>query len=90
MPSGTVSFVMAAPSVGVYLSQECPRTMRRFVRPLVLTALAACCGAALAAPVDGRLFFAGEAVSPHAFSTAHGAWETGLRAADEVVTALNS
>ncbi len=32
--------------------------------------------AVLAAPVDGRLFFAGEACSPHAFSTAHGAWET--------------
>ncbi len=44
--------------------------------------------AALAAPVDGRLFFAGEACSPHAFSTAHGAWETGERAAQEVLAAL--
>lgn len=35
----------------------------------------------LAAPVDGRLFFAGEACSAHAFSTAHGAYETGMAAA---------
>jgi len=44
--------------------------------------------AVLAAPVDDRLFFAGEACSPHAFSTAHGAWETGERAAREVLAAL--
>ncbi len=44
--------------------------------------------AVLAAPIDGRLFFAGEACSPHAFSTAHGAWETGERAAREVLEAL--
>jgi len=44
--------------------------------------------AVLAAPVGGRLFFAGEACSPHAFSTAHGAWETGERAAREVLAAL--
>ncbi len=43
---------------------------------------------ALAAPVDDRLFFAGEATSRTAFSTAHGAWESGLRAADEVLSAL--
>jgi monoamine oxidase len=41
--------------------------------------------AVLAAPVDGRLFFAGEATSPHFFSTAHGAQETGVRAAGEVM-----
>lgn len=41
--------------------------------------------AILAKPVDGRLFFAGEATSPHFFSTAHGAQETGLRAAEEVL-----
>ena len=46
--------------------------------------------AVLAAPVDGRLFFAGEACSAHAFSTAHGAWETGERAAREVLAALGS
>jgi monoamine oxidase len=44
--------------------------------------------AALAAPVDGRLFFAGEACSPHAFSTAHGAYETGVAAADAAAAAL--
>jgi monoamine oxidase len=41
--------------------------------------------AALAAPIDGRLFFAGEATSPHFFSTAHGARESGERAAREVL-----
>jgi monoamine oxidase len=40
--------------------------------------------AVLAAPVDGRLFFAGEATSPNFFSTAHGARDTGERAAREV------
>jgi monoamine oxidase len=44
--------------------------------------------AALAAPVDRRLFFAGEATSPHDFSTAHGAYRTGLRAAGEALAAL--
>ena len=33
--------------------------------------------AMLAAPVDGRLFFAGEATSPNFFSTAHGARDSG-------------
>ncbi len=37
--------------------------------------------AVLARPVDGRLFFAGEACHPHDFSTAHGAYETGVAAA---------
>jgi monoamine oxidase len=41
----------------------------------------------LAAPVDGRLFFAGEATSPHFFSTAHGAHDSGERAVKEVVGA---
>jgi monoamine oxidase len=44
--------------------------------------------AVLAAPVEDRLFFAGEATSPHSFSTAHGAWESGRRAAEEAITAL--
>ena len=39
--------------------------------------------AVLAAPVDGRLFFAGEATSPNFFSTAHGARDSGERAARE-------
>jgi monoamine oxidase len=42
---------------------------------------------ALAAPVDGRLFFAGEATSPNFFSTAHGARDSGERAAREVMAA---
>jgi monoamine oxidase len=45
--------------------------------------------AVLAAPVDGRLFFAGEATSPHFFSTAHGARNSGERAADEILKAGN-
>ena len=44
--------------------------------------------AVLAAPVDERLFFAGEATSPNFFSTAHGARDSGERAALEVVAAL--
>jgi monoamine oxidase len=44
--------------------------------------------AVLAAPVDGRLFFAGEATSPNFFSTAHGARDSGERAAGEVVTSV--
>jgi monoamine oxidase len=40
--------------------------------------------ALLAAPVDERLFFAGEATSPNFFSTAHGARDSGERAAAEV------
>jgi monoamine oxidase len=41
--------------------------------------------AVLAAPIDGRLFFAGEATSPNFFSTAHGARDSGERAAREVL-----
>jgi len=44
--------------------------------------------AVLAAPVDGRLFFAGEATSPNFFSTAHGARDSGERAAREVLQTL--
>jgi monoamine oxidase len=43
------------------------------------------CRATLAEPVDQRLFFAGEACSAHDFSTAHGAWHTGIIAADQVM-----
>ena len=43
---------------------------------------------ALAQPYDGRIFFAGEATSRTDFSTAHGAFESGLRAADEVLAVL--
>lgn len=45
--------------------------------------------AVLAAPVDGRLFFAGEATSPTFFTTAHGARDSGERAASEVLAALD-
>lgn len=41
--------------------------------------------AVLAEPVNDRLFFAGEATSPNFFSTAHGARESGERAAKEVM-----
>jgi monoamine oxidase len=41
----------------------------------------------LAAPVDGRLFFAGEACSRSDYSTAHGAWRTGIAAAEAVLVA---
>ena len=43
------------------------------------------CRAALAAPVNGRLFFAGEACSRGDFSTAHGGWITGVSAAEQVI-----
>lgn len=41
--------------------------------------------AELAAPVDGRLFFAGEATDASDFSTAHGAYASGVRAAEEAI-----
>jgi monoamine oxidase len=44
--------------------------------------------ALLAAPVDNRLFFAGEACSPNFFSTAHGAYLTGLAAARAALASL--
>jgi monoamine oxidase len=45
------------------------------------------CRAKLAAPVNDRLFFAGEACSLNDFSTAHGAYLTGVAAADQVIAA---
>ena len=44
--------------------------------------------ATLAAPIDGRLFFAGEACSREDFSTAHGAYLTGIAAAEEAIKAV--
>jgi monoamine oxidase len=44
--------------------------------------------AVLAAPVDRRIFFAGEATSPNFFSTVHGAHETGTRAAEDALDSL--
>jgi monoamine oxidase len=45
------------------------------------------CRAELAAPVDDRLFFAGEACSRSDYSTAHGAYVSGLAAAEAVIAA---
>jgi monoamine oxidase len=42
----------------------------------------------LARPFEDRLFFAGEATSAGDFSTAHGAHDSGVRAADEAIAAL--
>jgi monoamine oxidase len=48
-----------------------------------------CSGArAVLARPEGRLFFAGEACSAHAFSTAHGAFETGVAAANAAIAAF--
>jgi monoamine oxidase len=38
----------------------------------------------LARPLGDRLFFAGEATSPDAFQTAHGAWQSGLHAVQQI------
>jgi monoamine oxidase len=43
--------------------------------------------AKLAAPVEDRLFFAGEACELREFSTAHGAWRSGVAAAEQVIAA---
>ncbi|MBB4236195.1 flavin monoamine oxidase family protein [Rhizobium esperanzae] len=43
----------------------------------------------LAAPHDERIFFAGEACSHSRYSTAHGAYETGLAAADLIAGSLS-
>jgi len=42
----------------------------------------------LAAPVDGRIFFAGEACMANDFSTAHGAYRSGVATADAVIAAV--
>jgi monoamine oxidase len=46
--------------------------------------------AALASPVDEKLFFAGEHTSDKDFSTAHGAYRSGVRAAAEAIRALET
>ena len=53
-------------------------------------ALPGCRGAraSLARPFEDKIFFAGEATHPYDFSTAHGAHDTGVRAAEEVIAAL--
>jgi len=78
--------------------------IRRYLRPLITTdwtrttyiggaysyALPGQAGARamLARPFEGRLFFAGEATHPFDFSTAHGAHDSGVRAAEEAIAAL--
>jgi monoamine oxidase len=44
--------------------------------------------AVLARPIDNRLFFAGEATSPNFFSTAHGAYISGITAAEGALESL--
>jgi monoamine oxidase len=44
----------------------------------------------LAAPVAGRLFFAGEACSIHDFSTAHGAYRSGIAAAKAAINSMEN
>lgn len=44
----------------------------------------------LAEPVDGRLFFAGEACSARDYSTAHGAYLTGVAAAEGALVSLEN
>jgi monoamine oxidase len=39
----------------------------------------------LAATVDDRLFFAGEACTVHDYSTAHGAYRTGEKVAEAIL-----
>lgn len=36
-------------------------------------------------PVNGRLYFAGEATHPHFYATVHGAYETGIWAAQQII-----
>jgi monoamine oxidase len=45
---------------------------------------------ALARSFEQRIFFAGEATSREEFSTAHGAYDSGVRAANEVLAALGT
>ena len=71
---GLASAWAAIPSIGGCYSHALPghRDAREF----------------LASPFDGRLFFAGEATHLSDFSTAHGAFATGIRAAEEAMSAL--
>ena len=42
----------------------------------------------LARPFEQRLFFAGEATHARDYSTAHGAYDSGVRAVEEAIAAL--
>lgn len=46
------------------------------------------CRSALASPIENRIFFAGEACSVSDYSTAHGAYRTGIAAAEELLRGL--
>ena len=63
-----------------------------FVRGAYSCALPGRAGARkdLAAAVDGKLFFAGEATSPEFFSTCHGAYLTGVATARDVAASLGA
>ena len=41
-------------------------------------------------PFEERFFFAGEATHVHEYSTAHGVYGSGVRAAEEAIAALTS
>ena len=87
------------------LARHLGNDIRRRLRPLAATAWAqdpfargsysyalpghADDRAALAAPVEDRLFFAGEACSANFFSTAHGAYQTGEAAAAVALASLS-
>lgn len=78
--------------------------IRRNLRPLIAsgwTRMKFICGAysnalpghasarhALAQPFEGRIFFAGEATNARDYGTAHGAHDSGVRAAEQVIAAL--
>ena len=47
------------------------------------------CREALAAPVEGRIFFAGEATHPAVNPCLQAAYETGQRAAQELLASLS-
>ena len=63
-----------------------------FVRGAYSSALPGRAGARkdLAATVNGKLFFAGEATSPEFFATCHGAYISGIAAAREVAASLGA
>jgi monoamine oxidase len=42
----------------------------------------------LAKPIENRIFFCGEATHPWFFSTCHGAWMSGERAAAEAIAVM--
>jgi monoamine oxidase len=97
-PRGAISFAMDE------LAELFGSAMRRRVHPLAASAWGqtdwingsyshalpgeAAARAALARPVEDRIFFAGEACSFNDFSTTHGAHQTGCDAAEAAIGAL--